>query len=553
MQQVSRRAGWWSPLLLAIVLVALAPRSAGQSATAPQREASPRIVNVINFIRGVEPRGPVDLVEPVREQIRLAHDHGLSTTFLIQYDALVRPEFVELLKAELGPDDEVGAWLEVVQPQVEAAGLEWRGRFPWDWHTDVGFTVGYTPDERRRLMDVYMERFREVFGRLPKSVGCWVIDAPTLNYLADEYDIVAACICKDQMGTDGYNLWGGYWNQAYYPSRDNAFMPAQTDDAQLNVPVFRMLGSDPIYQYDTGLGQARQGVISLEPVYRHAGGDPDWVRWFFDVNVDEPCLAFAYAQAGQENSFGWPAMSDGLKDQYALLESLARDGRVRVETLEASGRWFVDTFDRTPATAVVALEDWRGEARRSVWYESARYRVNLLWEGSVWRIRDVHLFDERYAERYLDDRVTTHHCTYDTLPVVDGFNWSRAGGAIAGMRLVPTGAAQAFTFGEARVTELGEDALLVTMPIGSRGEVEISLHADTMRIEVAGSDEGWALELSWDAERPTSIVGVDTHAIRYRHQGFEYVARFDDATVRMESGAHRVLIQPTNGAVSMTF
>ena len=239
---------------------------------------APRIVNLVNFIRGIEPREPIDLVEPVREQIRLAHEHKLPTTFLIQYDALVSPAFTDLLKRELGPDDEVGAWLEVVQPQVEAAGLKWRGRFPWDWHTDVGFTIGYSPDERQKLMDVYMEKFKATFGRLPRSVGCWVIDAPTLNYLSDKYKIVAACICKDQMGTDGYNLWGGYWNQAYYPSRRNAFMPAQTDAQQLRVPIFRMLGSDPIYQYDTGLGSARQGVISLEPVYPESGGNPAWVR-----------------------------------------------------------------------------------------------------------------------------------------------------------------------------------------------------------------------------------------------------------------------------------
>jgi hypothetical protein len=147
---------------------------------------APRIVNLVNFIRGIEPREPIDLVEPVREQIRLAHEHKLPTTFLIQYDALVSPAFTDLLKRELGPDDEVGAWLEVVQPQVEAAGLKWRGRFPWDWHTDVGFTIGYSPDERQKLMDVYMEKFKATFGRLPRSVGCWVIDGMRVVSLAPD-------------------------------------------------------------------------------------------------------------------------------------------------------------------------------------------------------------------------------------------------------------------------------------------------------------------------------------------------------------------------------
>ncbi len=481
-----------------------AATGAGDRREPAPREPAPRIVNIINFIRGVEPRAPIDLIEPVRAQLRLARQHDLPTTFLIQYDALIDPAFVELLQAEIGPNDEIGAWLEVVQPQVEAAGLAWRGRFPWDWHTNVGFTIGYTPQERRTLMDVYMQRFQATFGYLPRSVGCWILDAPTLNYLSDKYHITAACICKDQMGTDGYNLWGGYWNQAYYPSRGNAFMPAQTTEAQLPVPIFRMLGSDPIYQYDTGLGQARQGVISLEPVYGHAGGDPAWVRWFFDANFTAPCLAFAYAQVGQENSFGWPAMSKGLEDQYQLLADWRSEGKLRVETLQTSGEWFRETFETTPATAVVALDDWRAEGRRSIWYESRFYRANLCWEGAAWRVRDLHLFNEQYPERYLQATVTTHHCTYDTLPVVDGFNWSRPGGTLAGLRLVQetsAGDLHDLECGEPVVTETGDDRLLVTMPITTGGEVRLHFSPRAVRIEVTGANAppglGPRLDLGW--------------------------------------------------------
>ena len=59
-------------------------------------------------------------------------------------------------------------------------------------------------------------------------------------------------------------------------------MPAQTEEGQIPVPIFRMLGSDPIYQYDDGLGQERQGVISLEPVYEKAGMDRRWVDYFLE-------------------------------------------------------------------------------------------------------------------------------------------------------------------------------------------------------------------------------------------------------------------------------
>jgi len=511
-------------------------------------ETAPRIVNIVNFIRGVEPREPMDLVTPVVEQIKLAKKHGLPSTFLVQYDAMIKPEFADLLKKELGPEDEIGAWIEVVQPQVEAAGLKWRGRFPWDWHTDVGFTVGYTPEERLKLMDVYMEKFKEVFGKYPRSVGCWIIDAPTLNYLADKYGITVATICKDQSGTDGYTLWGGYWNQAFYPSRKNAFMPAQTAGEQLNVPVFRMLGSDPVTQYDTGIGHDRQGVYSLEPVYKDSGGDPKWVRWFFKTNFTEPSLAFAYAQAGQENSFGWPAMKDGLIDQYALLEEWQKAGKVRVETLEESGKWFRKKFDKTPATAIVAMDDAADSGKRSIWYESRFYRVNLFWDKDAWRVRDIHMFDENYAERYLTERVTTSDAFYDTLPVMDGYNWSTAEN-LAGIRLVDS-AGKPIAGGEPKVTQ-GEDSLTIAVPLVDGGEMTIFCGPEGMKFSMSGekAPNDWALQIGTSPEKKAGITGISSDAIRYRHNGFDYAVRCEEGTASQSD--EKVLISPKGGMIAL--
>jgi len=336
-------------------------------------------------------------------------------------------------------------------------------------------------------------------------------------------------------------------------------MPAQTDAQQLNVPVFRMLGSDPIYQYDTGLGGDRQGVISLEPVYPESGGDPKWVRWFMDANFASPCLAFAYTQAGQENSFGWPAMSKGLEYQYGLIAEQARDGRVKVQTLEASGKWFRETFDRTPATAVVVMKDWRGKDRRSVWYESRFYRVNLYWEGGgAWRIRDLHVFNEKYAERYLTERVTTNHCTYDTLPVLDGFKWSSGPADPAGLRFVsfaPDGAAQPIECGEPAVTESAKDSLLVTIPIRSGGELKIHLEPGSMRFETVGESapNAWGLKLAWSTDKPAAVIETADHAVRYRHNGFAYSLDCGDAGISKGPDARSIVIRPDGRMLKLSF
>ena len=58
-------------------------------------------------------------------------------------------------------------------------------------------------------------------------------------------------------------------------------MPAQNEQNQIPVPIFRMLGSDPVRQYDSGLGTDKQGVITLEPSCAHSGADSAWVKLVF--------------------------------------------------------------------------------------------------------------------------------------------------------------------------------------------------------------------------------------------------------------------------------
>jgi hypothetical protein len=397
----------------------------------------PKIVNIINFIRLLEPRDTKIteevLYETVVRQIKMMKKYQLGGTFLLQYDALIDPRYQKLLKSLPDNSFEIGAWWEIPQPLVEKAGLKWRGRYPWDWRANIGFSTGYSPEEREKLADVYMNDFKQIFGYYPKSVASWFIDAHTLNYLYQKYKIVASANCKDQYGTDGYTMWGGYWNQAYYPSKINSYMPAQNESNQIPVPIFRMLGSDPVRQYDTGLGSDRQGVITLEPVYKYGGGDSAWVNWYFKEFVEGSSMEYAYAQAGQENSFTWEAMSKGFEIQLPLIARLRDEKKVTVETLAESGKWFREHFKTTPPTSVTVNEDLKGSDRKTVWFNSRFYRINLLWENGNLRIRDIHLFDEKFQSAYFAKKATSNECSFFTLPFVDGYLWSTPQ-KIAGLR-----------------------------------------------------------------------------------------------------------------------
>lgn len=493
----------------------------------------PKIVNIVNFIRLLEPRDEKItqdvLYQTVVKQTEIMQQYDLGGTFLLQYDALMDPRYQQLLKSLPREKYEIGAWWELPQPLVEKAGFKWRGRYPWDWHADVGFSTGYTPEEREKLVDVYMADFKAIFGYYPRSVASWFIDAHTLNYMYDKYGIVASANCKDQYGTDGYTLWGGYWNQAYYPSRINSYMPAQHAKNQLPVPIFRMLGSDPIRQYDLHLGARRQGVITLEPVYPKAGGDSTWVHWFMREFVEGASLAFNYTQAGQENSFTWKEMEKGFLIQMPLIAQLRDEGKIRVETLEASGKWFKEKFSVTPATAFTVNNDLPGSNLKTVWFNSRFYRLNLLWENGQLRIRDVHLFDEKLPSIYTTQKATSNECVFLTLPFVDGYLWSKKD-HFAGMRFkaLVNGKEEIIRGGDPVITEPAAGKLHVSWQLTTiGGSFEMDITEKTMKVQLKGSRQktDWFLDMTTAGNAELPFQNIRTDRIECKSEGLPYAVK----------------------------
>ena len=518
----------------------------------------PKIVNIVNFIRLLEPRDAAIteevLYQTVVKQVELMKKYSLGGTFLLQYDALLDPRYQKLLKTLPKNAFEIGAWWEIPQPMVEKAGLKWRGRYPWDWHADVGFSTGYTPGEREKLADVYMADFKKIFGYYPKSVGSWFIDAHTLNYLYEKYKIVASSNCKDQYGTDGYTLWGGYWNQAYYPSKINSYMPAQHAENQIPVPIFRMLGSDPVRQYDEGLGTDRQGVITLEPVYKFGGGDSTWVNWYFKEFVTGNAMEYAYTQAGQENSFTWDAMEKGFEIQLPLIARLRDEQKIKVETLAQSGSWFKKQYKVTPATSVTINQDLPGSDRKTVWFNSRFYRVNLLWEKGTLRFRDIHLFNENLPSVYTTGKATSNECSFFTLPVVDGFLWS-APGTFAGLRFkaIVDDKEILLEGKDPVVTNPFPGVLHISWPLQSFNRtLEIEMDERQIKMYTAGEEPiNWFLDLTTAATAKLPFKKINQQEVVCHFENMDYSINSikgsfskpnDTTVVRMRPGKNELFL-----------
>ena len=534
------------------------------------------IINLITFARGQNQAHPLDyMVEATREQVELFKKHGFSSTVLLMYDAYTEPEFYNYLKSqvEIGAA-EVGLWFEIPAQLVKKAGLEWRGRdgYTWDWHNDVGFLVGYTREERMLLIDTAMDGFKEIFGYYPQVVGSWHIDAFSLNYLSEKYNIIGSCMCRDQWGVDGYSLWGGY-EPIYYPCKNNVFCPARTAENRITVPVIRMLGADPLYQFDLPYMRDKlnykepiSGQITLEPtlmvgekIISYSGSNENWSNWYFNMMVSGS-TPFSYAQTAQENGFGWFRIERGITTQCNLLDKYTADGSIVVEKMSETCRWFAENYKETPCVTVDVKKDWMEQGRKAVWYYSSHYRSSVLFENETAWIRELRLFDERYEEPHLFEPCRTKSTFYDNLPLVDGTLWSvRAKGIdgidqqgfVIGDKDSRAGLYPVFKNGSsfdklrvqdiATVTEGDNSTVTLILKDGyikvkySENEVKVILPTNTALLLVHNSNK--------------DIKLIESDKIHYCHNGYEYVLHLSNGKITdCKNGT--ALFEADNGVVS---
>ena len=502
------------------------------------------IVHIYNFIRmsHAEPsRFLLDDFDTLRRILILVKQYGFPGTYALKYDALMEPRYQELLKEYLDENDELGLWWEITEPLCRRAGVSFRDtrqELEYDDRVDSAYCLGYTPAERKKLVDAYMADFFSVYGRYPANIGAWVMDSVTIGYAREQYGVKAACICRDQIATDGFTLWGGWPNGVYFPSRDNAFLPASTREMQLDIPVFRLLGPDPIYNFEAHVrGGVMEGVFTMEPAWL-PGRDPGFVGSYFDSMTAEDALGIQYAQVGQENNFLWENIQPGLEAQLQRMEALVREGKLRVETMGATADWFRRQYALTPPATFQISRDWSGHGCSAQWYACTNYRLGLLGEEGKLRIRDLFLYREDYACRYLHDRIQERLSTFDAPPVL----WPQVWGGRDDRPFIrltdetgrePTGEIVYDTIDEytARARLLGHAEFIM----------------DQRGVTITGP-------YSLKFDRLPVLRAIEGRELRLEHRGFAYgftVARgtIDGLTIRPEDGVIRLELGPDPGPV----
>jgi hypothetical protein len=192
-------------------------------------------------------------------------------------------------------------------------------------------------------------------------------------------------------------------------------------------------------------------------------------------------------------------MSRGFEIQLPLIARLRDENKIKVETLAASGQWFRDHYKITPATSVTVNEDMKGSNRKTVWFNSRFYRINLLWENGTLRFRDIHLFNENFPSVYTKNRATSNECSFFTLPFIDGYRWSSKE-KIAGLRFkaLADGKEILLEGGDPTVQDSIPGKLHISWPLKSfEGTLIMDIDERQIKMKLTGAKSiNWFLDLS---------------------------------------------------------
>ena len=257
--------------------------------------------------------------------------------------------------------------------------------------------------------------------------------------------------------------------------------------------------------------------------------------------AEGPTQAVAYAQLGQENSFGWPRMREAYPMQMNMLAREQKEKGLLVETLSETGRRFKNRFSSTPTQAQVMLEDPFGhkhDPERTVWYQSKYLRANLHFRGDFFYIRDLQVYSDNFAQLYLKQPTRLDTIEHRTLAVLDGYHWSdkaalagRSGIRAMGRFVVveKNDQLRPLAMKDRPIITQSGSMLRASVPLSDGGQFVALFDERSIAFGLKGvSARGKiGLNFEWVPEQ-AAFKGLSENQLNYQFRGFNYSVRVEN-------------------------
>jgi hypothetical protein len=355
----------------------------------PSAEASAgnSYVSIVNPVRGgdfwdLSDQKPQDAISG---ETQVLNKYNLNATWLVRYDALKDQSILNTLKS-VPQGSEFGVFFEVTPTLTNDSGVKYHASSSWHSAASV-FLSGYTPDDRKKLIDTALAQFKKDFGYFPKSVGAWWVDSYSLDYLQQKYGVVASLEVADQYSTDDYQIWGQYFGSPYLPAKQNVLFPAQSSADKLPVVMTQWAARDPVNGYGNGVQESTYSVQPNDYIDYHSL-DSNFFSSLVDVYTKQQFNQINQLTVGLENSYSWQKYGGEYDKEMAIISGKAGN-QFSVETMSSFASLYLNKFPDVSPTQIIVANDPLGSAKKSLWFMDPYYRLGWFYnnEGSV--IRDI--------------------------------------------------------------------------------------------------------------------------------------------------------------------
>ncbi|MGB7536912.1 MAG: hypothetical protein WBM17_00090 [Anaerolineales bacterium] len=323
-----------------------------------------------------------------RTQQRIAHENGLRTTIQMTYASLFNPEAVALAKEHHRVfGDEIGSTFLGLQCK------EFRERF----HSRELAIWLFSLDDKKRIVDEYMNKFADAFGFFPTSTGSYYMDAELVNYIKERYPMVktAVATCWEE-GPKAYhnanNSWytlmdGGPWNP-WIPSRRNIHCPASDEQDDIGIVAVPHLSRDLLAVFD---GPGSYYGTHPQNILRGMVTENREIPYFYNI-VDQYRAMAKYNRGYSFNMMfvgpGWMSKAGRWEADYPLLLKSYRDGMAYYGQLKKEGKArdvtlseFADHYRKDRPYTRPECTLWKdilyGSKRQQFWYADPWMRFCL--------------------------------------------------------------------------------------------------------------------------------------------------------------------------------
>lgn len=326
--------------------------------------------------------------EALSFQVHAAMERNLRFTILLSYNGLQDPETVDLVRqwARTTPEVEVGLHFHELKSD----------RFQEEYGSSCPAMYLMHSEERYRFLDDFFNQFRTNFDTPLRSVGGYVIDAPTLRFIHKiAPDISAAITTCFEEGVKMYHgnnhSWtlfndGGPWGP-YYPSRENILVPAGSKADAIGILGLPHLNRDMLLSITH-----RDDLFASHPINlmraRVAGGESspymkrfvrEWIRQD-ELNRDG---YYSFFVSSPWVSPGHPFITSLPEARSLYLHSLddlaeLRDtGEVQDMQMAEFAEWHRDQVGFGKSSACLWRDVIAGSERQMFWHLDAKSRVTV--------------------------------------------------------------------------------------------------------------------------------------------------------------------------------